>query len=215
MALLEKRDNPTANFSSERRVDRHGIMYAIEVDEMIVRQRVLVEALKQIRVVAILEGMTAPEKLARVHTSSDLAEMGRRMDALYYGPPSIKEISAEEIETDSRRWRAQQWQGMVLPPRQLNDGSLDSTLRIVVDNDVFSRKMAPPGWAGPLKRVILDYSAEGMLTIRGRGVTFQGIATSGSYDKEAIETGLVEAFRDPEEVQLPNRNTGLPLPAAA
>lgn len=168
-------------------------------DKMILGQRTLLQMLREMGIVDMLEGKTSPAKLSIPSTRQEeeyerekmrmtIAEMRKR-------PPStmnaqVREGVAAMIDAEGR----QEWVGRVLPPRQHGDETFDLTLRIVLTNYPAARRR----WGPALKEVRLEYSPEGLLEIWGRTQTFRGIATIGLSNIGAITIGLVEAFSDPQ-----------------
>ncbi|MCL5114021.1 MAG: hypothetical protein M1372_02520 [Patescibacteria group bacterium] len=204
--LRERRrtEEEEAETRVEARKKEREERYARELPEAILKQRELFAELRQAGIIAMLEEMTYPLKIQLL---SIPGEQGVSSNEL------VDELSGRsEAETDADTRRViellenQEWKGQIMYPRQfedgsIRDGSIDPTLRIVIDNDTPRRSITPKFRRGPLKSVEITYSPPNhpmgreILTIKGEDITYEGSIERNNLD--AIEEGIAKAFLDP------------------
>ncbi len=145
-----------------------------------------------------LSELTYPDYIRAPQTLQKILLKAHQELAEGFGPILTQQKirrSLLQAQVNRDRVANQEWRGEALPPEQLEDGSLDTTLRIELHNDTLKRQRAS-GWGGPVKSILITYSEQGILTVRGRRITFQEDIRNG-FDMERVETGVAQALFSP------------------
>lgn len=185
-----------------------GRRYQQELPETLRIQRALFEELQAMGIISMIEEMTVPDKVVRLQTPEEKLETEKktrkRFDELKTG--IVETITAKQIMEDLRR---NEWGPQVLLPEQKDDGSVEPTLRILVQDNPLKRGR------GNRKTVNISYSEKKILTIEGEDVTFQDQVTQNHADKDTIdtiETALAHAFLKPQFPKISPRNFDMNTP---
>lgn len=174
--------------------------YEAELPGAILEQRKLLEALGQMGVIASVEEMIAPDKLHFPLTPAERIEERERVRLAISRVGSSKKIDKAAVQVALSSMYTQKWQGRVVEPMQREDGTLDPSARIRVDDRVIgkaSRGHYSEQWVDVL------YSPIRRLIIQGAEIFFDGYATPQRFDIQEITNGLAMAFVHPNYTKLP------------
>lgn len=181
--------------TEEERLER----YRSELPAMILAQRPLLMELKTIGVIALLEEMISPDKIEFPMTpeeaSAEKALREQRIQAyLSNQNRGVIPVSEDRLSDFAKRMQdlnKQEYKAYVSDPKQLEDGSVDSTVHIKVSDNVAFRAMSDfyrEGW------IDLAYSMDRVLTINGEYTTFNEQIDPTNVDMGRIERSLARAF---------------------
>lgn len=171
--------------------------YATELPDAIFKQRELLEALKRIGVVPMLEEMIDPDKLYFPLTPAEQIEERERVRLAISRIGSSEKIDRAAVQVALSRMYTQKWRGRVAEPMQREDGTLDLSARI----RIYSSEMG--NGSGGEQWVDVSYSSIKRLIIQGKEAFFDGHATPQRFDIQAITDGLARAFLHPNFKKLP------------
>ncbi|MDO8621045.1 MAG: hypothetical protein Q7R31_02075 [Candidatus Levybacteria bacterium] len=175
-------------------------LYIQELPAALKIQQGLFEDLRAIGVIDMIDKMIEPDKILPI-------EMPKKPQVSRETPKQSKPgiTTYMDQEKVNRLWFGtlnQKWQGGIFNPRQREDGSLDPTLRIWINNDTTSFGLYREEYMIPLKTVMVSYSSEKVLMIEGAKTTFKDVVTIENADKWTI--AFQQALQHPMAQHLPS-----------
>lgn len=180
-------------------------LYAQQLPDALRIQQGLIEDLRAIGVIDMINAVITPDVITPNKTREEELKIWKRAKAEQLKKPRVTTYMDPRLV--SKIWFEmwdQKWQGGIFYPSQREDGSLDPTLRIGIDNDTTSFEYYHEDTLGPLKSIIVSYSPERVLTIEGTETTFKGVVTRENVDKDAISTAFGKALQRPTIQHLPS-----------
>ncbi len=186
--------------AEQTRKEQRQEQYQREIPRVLKKQKRLFNELKAMGVTGMIDEMIYPDHLYPLVTREEQLTRAKRLDERMERRaaklPKKINLNSEKFRRRMRERDQQQWWGGVNGPRQNEDGSLDSTLRISIANKTDTGYSLHPTH-GMLREVFLSYSKEGLLTIKGTETTFEATVNRNNVDRDAVETALAQAFHNP------------------
>ncbi|MBI2195970.1 MAG: hypothetical protein HYU48_02915 [Candidatus Levybacteria bacterium] len=148
-------------------------------------QRRLMRDLRAIGVVGMIEEMVGPGTITDPLTPAQ-SKRARGNPQFGLGP-------MEKLEKIFDAITNRDWETSVILPSQREDGSLDPSIYLHI-HAKGNRPMHTPE-----RHVVVTYSPDRTLTIKGAEVFFKSIVTRQNADEGTLEIALARAFRNPEK----------------
>lgn len=175
----------------QAREEQRRAQFDKELPEVTRQRRLLLQDLRAIGVIGMIEDMIKPDKIAPILTEKQKAANRKK---------SQRGLTAKQLAAlppllglNASRPR-QEWAGKLLQPHQEDDGAVNPTL-------VFSIS-TPEQYTYPvpqkISQVTVTYTRDRILTVKGQDVTFESRVTRKKHDIDEIELGLAKAFVYPE-----------------
>ena len=182
--------------------------YNGELPQALLDQRPLFNKLKRSGVIELIEEMIYPDKIEPHLTlgeqNAQTTKLAKKLDKSRSQRVKPLVMSREEnlnLNSIFRDRQDQEWHAFVHHPEQKEDGAIDRTVRITIDNDTWKRQSTH--LKGLKKKVHISFSPNGVLAIKGAEVTYEG--SVGKRYQEKIEEGFAKAFHKPE-TETPHRS---------
>lgn len=182
-----------------------------ELSQALERQGELLEELRAMGIVEMVEKMIDPQAL-RIHSPNEEQHQPHN-GSLWVSPDNTlplplrqTKVSIEDVEKALINIQKQEWEANTLLPQQREDGSLDPTIIIdikkVHNEDL--RNMTYLYYGGEIEEhVHVSYSPQKALTIQGAETTFESVVDIQNVDRDAVKTALALAFINPKKTEVP------------